>query len=114
MVQQVMNLTKMQVPFLASLSRLRIQHCRELWCRLQTRLGFCVAAVDVASSCSFDLTPSLGTSICYRCDPKKKKEGRKSYFELYYLELLNVYSKVSNRHFFLLSPIGEPGCTFHN
>ena len=36
-------------------------------------------AVVQASSCSSDLTPSLGTSICHRCSPKKtKKEKRKN------------------------------------
>ena len=34
---------RLQVPSLASLSGLRIQRCRELWCRLQTRLGSGVA-----------------------------------------------------------------------
>ena len=29
---------RLQVPFLASLSGLRIQCCQELWCRLQRRL----------------------------------------------------------------------------
>ena len=41
-----MNLTgnhKVAVRSLASLSGLRIWHCRELWCRLQTRLGSCMA-----------------------------------------------------------------------
>ena len=59
---------------LASLSGLRIWHRRELWCRLQTRLGSGVAvavAVAVAGSCSSNLTPSLGTSICHGCSPKK-------------------------------------------
>jgi len=31
-------------------------------------------AVAVASHWSSDLTPSLGTSICHRSGPKKKKE----------------------------------------
>ena len=34
--------------------------------------------VDVASGYSSDSTPSLGTSICYRCGPKKKKKKKKS------------------------------------
>ena len=34
---------RMQVQSLSSLSGLRIQHCRELWYRLQTQLGFHVA-----------------------------------------------------------------------
>ena len=46
-----------------------------LWCRSQMRLRSCIAvAVAVAGSCSSDLTPSLGTSICRRCSPKKKKK----------------------------------------
>ena len=31
-------------------------------------------AVAVAGSCSSDSTPSLGTSICRGCGPKKKKK----------------------------------------
>ena len=58
-------------------SGLRIQHCHELWCRLQMLLRSRVAvAVVVASSCSSDLTPSLGTYICHRCGPKKKNKKR--------------------------------------
>ena len=34
---------RLRVQSLASLSRLRTRHCRELWCRLQTRLGSHVA-----------------------------------------------------------------------
>ena len=44
------------------------------------QLRFCIAvAVMEASSCSSDLTPSLETSICFRCGPKekKRKKGRK-------------------------------------
>ena len=33
-------------------------------------------AAGVVGSCSSDLTPSLGNSICHRCSPKKiKKKG---------------------------------------
>ena len=49
--------------------------CHELWCRSQIRLGSCIAVagpVVQASGCSSNLTPSLGTSICHRCSPKKK------------------------------------------
>ena len=69
-----------QVQSLASLSRLRIQHCHELWCNLQTWLVFHVAVtVAVASSYSFDSTPSLVTSICLRGGPKKtEKKNRGS------------------------------------
>ena len=56
---------------LALLSRLRIRRCRKLWSRLQTQLGARVAlAVVQAGSCSSDLSPSLGTSMCHRCSPK--------------------------------------------
>ena len=63
----------MQVPSLTSLSGLRIQHCREVWYRSQMWFGSHVAvAVAQTSSCSSDSTPSLGTSLCRRCGPKKK------------------------------------------
>ena len=54
---------------LASLSGLRIRCCCELWCRSKTWLRSWVSA----GSCSSDSTPSLGTSICLGCGPKKKK-----------------------------------------
>ena len=34
-------------------------------------------AMAVASSCRSDLTPSLGTSICHKCSPKKTKKKKK-------------------------------------
>ena len=68
---------KTQVRSLASLSGLRIQRCCKLWYRLQTLLGSRVAvAVAVAGSYCSNLTPSLGTSICWG-RPKKKKEAKK-------------------------------------
>ena len=69
---------RLRVRSLASLSGLRIQCCRELWYRSQTRLGSCVVvAVVSASSCSSNWTPSLGSSICHRCSPKKQKQKQK-------------------------------------
>ena len=66
---------RMQVRFLALLSGLRIQHCLELGCRSRTQPGSGVAvAVVQAGSCSSDSTPSLGTSICLGCGPKKQKQ----------------------------------------
>ena len=51
---------RMWVRSLASLSRLRIRHCRELWCRSQTRLRSHVAVALVkAGGYSSDYTPSL-------------------------------------------------------
>ena len=68
---------RMQVQSLTSLSGLRIQHCRELWCGSQMRLGSHVpAAVAQASSYIFDSTRSLGTSICFGCGPKKTKKKK--------------------------------------
>ena len=57
---------RMQIRSLASLSVLRIQHCRELWCRSQTWLWFY----------SSDSTPSLGISICRRRGLKIKRQKK--------------------------------------
>ena len=77
MPQWLTNLTsimRMQVQYLASLSGLRIQCYHEVWCSLQPWLGSHVAvAVVQASSYSSDMTPSLGTSKCHGCSPKKTK-----------------------------------------
>ena len=51
---------------------------RELWCRLQTWLGSRVAVALVkAGTYSSDSTPSLGTSICHRCGPKKQTKKKR-------------------------------------
>ena len=69
---------RFQVRSLASISGLRIQCCRELWCRSQTWLGSDVAvAVVEAHSYSSNWTPSLGTSTCLGCSPKKQKKKKK-------------------------------------
>ena len=76
--QCVMNLTSTHVdvgPIPGPKQWLRIRCCRELWCRSQARLGSGVAvAVVEAGRCSSHSIPSLGTSTCRRCGPKKKKE----------------------------------------
>ena len=62
---------------LASLSALRIQCCHELRCRLQMQLGSGIGvAVVEAGSCSSNLIPSLGTSICRRDSTKSKKQNK--------------------------------------
>ena len=43
---------------------------------MQLRSDVAVAVVQ-ASRCSSDSTPSLGTSICCRCGPKKEKKRAK-------------------------------------
>ena len=78
MVQQKgiqLGTMRLRVRSPASLSRLRIQHGQELWCRSQTQFRSCVAvAVAEAGSYSSDWPPSLGTSICRGCGPKKTKD----------------------------------------
>ena len=73
-----MNLTsimRMQVRALALLRGLRIQCCRELWCRSQRWLQSCVAVAMVqVGSYSSKLTPGLETSICHEYSLKKPKE----------------------------------------
>ena len=65
---------RMQVQSLALFRGLRIQHSRELWCRLQMQLRSGVSvAVMQAGGYSSNSTPSLGTSICLRYGPEKKK-----------------------------------------
>ena len=58
-----------------------LRRSRELWGRLQTWLGSCIAvAVVEAGSYSSDSIPSLGTSICLRCSPQKEKKKKKKLF----------------------------------
>ena len=71
---------RLRVRSLVSLSGLRIRRCCEFWCGLPTWLG---PGVAVAGSNSSNWTPSLGTSMCRRCGPKrtndqKKKKRRKN------------------------------------
>ena len=82
MAQQVKNPNSIHedaglIPGLAQwVTNLASPHCH----RLQMGLGSGIAvAVVQASSCSSDLTPSLGTSIRCRCGPKKKKKKVKRY-----------------------------------
>ena len=70
---------RMQARSLASHSGLSSRNFHELWCRLHMQLESDMAvavavAVAVAGSCSSSLTPSLGTSMCHRCGPKKTKK----------------------------------------
>ena len=66
---------RMWVRSTASLSGLRIRCCRELQCRSKMWLGAGIAvAVVLASRRSSDSTPGPGSSICFRCNPKKKKK----------------------------------------
>ena len=63
---------------LALLSGLRIWRCHELWCRLQTWLGFRVAmSLASAGIYSSNWTPSLGTSVCRGSSPRNGKKINK-------------------------------------
>ena len=69
---------KMQVQSLASISELRIQ----CWC-----------GSGVGLSCSYDLIPNPGTSICHRCGPKKKKRKKKGIIViLRHNEIMNFFN----------------------
>ena len=73
---------RLQVRSQVSLSGLRIQHCRGLWCRSQMWLGYGIAvAVVQASSCSSDQTSSLERPYAARVvlKSKKKKKGKKNH-----------------------------------
>ena len=62
-----------QVWSLASLSGLRIWHCRELWCRSQMRLRSCVSvALASASGCSSDSTPVWELPYAMGAAPKRQ------------------------------------------
>ena len=76
---------RMRVPSLAPLSGLRIRPCCKLSWRSQMWLWSGVAVAVGQASCSSDLTPSLGTSICHWCGPKKEKRRKKK--KLSYLEM---------------------------
>ena len=65
---------KLRVRSLASLSGLRIQHCRELWCRPQTWLRSSLAvAVAKAGSSSSSSSPCLESCMCCGCDLSNRR-----------------------------------------
>ena len=72
---------RLRVRSLPLLSGFTIRHCCELWRSLQTWLGSgsrIAVALAQAGSYSSDSTPSLGTSICCGCSPKKKRQRTKN------------------------------------
>ena len=77
--QQLMNPTSVHedVVLIPGLSRLRIWHCQEPWCRSQMRLGSGIAvAVVQADGYSSNWAPSLGNSLYCGCSPKKTKKKK--------------------------------------
>ena len=77
---------RMWVPSLASLSGSRIQHCLELWCRLQTQLGSCIAMAWQWLATAILIQPLTWeppyvVSVALKSKKKKKKsKGVKSKF----------------------------------
>ena len=70
---------RMRAQSLALLSGLRIQHCHELQCRPPRPPQSGIAeAVVWAGSCSSDLTPSLGTSMCCTYCLKKLEKTKQN------------------------------------
>ena len=62
------------------------------------KLGSCVAvAVAQAGGCSSDSTPSLGTSMCCRCGPKKQtnKQTNKTLLSCTLDVELNNYTNIA-------------------
>ena len=89
---------RMQVRSLASFSGSGTWHYSELLCRSQTWLGSWVAmaVAQAAGSYRSDLTPSLGTSICHRCSPKKKKRQEEESKLKNASELLPRFHKITH------------------
>ena len=84
MVQQVKNATSINkdVVSIPGLNQW-VKDCREVWCRSKMRLRSHIAvALTQASSYSSNSTPSLGTSICCKCSPKKIKKKKKKKVKL--------------------------------
>ena len=93
-LQTLLVSIRIQVQSLASLSRLRIQHCSELCCRLQMQLGLHITVVVVeAGNCTSDLTPSLGISLCHRYGTKKRQSSNQSIYVQVNLE--KIYGNIS-------------------
>ena len=80
MVQQVTNLISIHedvgsIPGLAQYIKDPTLPCAVVYRSQTSWLGFHVAvAVVQASSCNSESTLSLGTPICHRYDPQKKKK----------------------------------------
>ena len=68
---------------------LRIQHCHDLRCRSQTQLRS-PNCCGRDQQLQLQSIPSLGTSICYRCGPKKQKRGAWGHMDIW-LPTFNLY-----------------------
>ena len=110
---------RLRVCSLASLTGLRIRHCHEPRCMLKMWFGTGVAVAQASGYCS-DSTPSLGTSICCRCSPrkdKKKKKEQKIFTSLFFscirrtfwpcanVEVINCFLKIYTDFYLLFYSI---------
>ena len=68
---------RLQVLPLASLSGLRIQHCGELWCRLQMQLGSCVAVAVVYRPAAVAQIQPLAWEFPYAVGTALKSKNQK-------------------------------------
>ena len=109
-----------QVRCLALLSGLRMQRCRELWCRSQAQLESHVAvAVVKAGSYNSDSTPSLGTSTgaaLKRPKTKKKSNDNGSYHLLssYFLYSLVCHIRMCGLNHFIFPAVLIQGDHFYH
>ena len=75
--------------------------------QLRSRIA---VAVAVVGSCSFDSVPSLGTSICYRCVPKKPpKKKKKKKKRIVPRQVVKAFPKLPSR-----GPGREPTDKLHS
>ena len=104
--------TRIWVWSLASLSGLRICYYCKPWHGSQIWLRSRIAvAVAYTVSCYSNVTPSLGTSICHRCSPKKKKTLRNKFSKVYkrfvHWKLQNIAEKKLKKTDVLISHVLE-------
>ena len=86
---------RLQVRSLASLHGLRIGHCRELWSRLQTRLGSRVA-VTLAWAVSYSSIRPLAWESPYAASLalKRKKKKKKKVAMIYQTNVIEKVQEV--------------------
>ena len=97
--------TRLPVRSLASLSDLRVWRCCELWC-------ICRHGSDPtllwlwhrpAATAPLGPLPSLGTSICCRCSPKKKKKEKSNKHKEYCISLVEEKGRLKCLYIYILS-----------
>ena len=103
---------RLRVRSLALLSGLRMQHCRELWCRSQMQLGCCVAvALAQAGSYSSDLTLAWEPPHAVGVVLKKHKDRKNHHLilkDLSFFCSLDILSQHSLSYSVLPHPSADP------